>query len=170
MHLHCSLPTSCRQRAWTAKIITYLLYFIVLLDCNFGKDWKPNVPEASGVIAKSQSMVVNFSAPIVAKYLEENYRKKLVYVVLLTNLTDAKGKVQKKAFNHFSNNNILDIESEIPNGNTSASPKPRLPKPSAFEFSDNLFSAKFKDLQPGRTCMAFNSSALQRSNRITIEL
>ena len=146
----------------------YLLYFIVLLDCNFGKDWKPNVSEASGVIAKSQSMVVNFSAPIVAKYLEENYRKKLVYVVLLTNLTDAKGKVQKKAFNHFSNNNILDIESEIPNGNTSASP--RLPKPSAFEFSDNLFSAKFKDLQPGRTCMAFNNSALQRSNRITIEL
>ena len=140
------------------------------MDCNFGKDWEPNVPEASGVIAKSQSMVVNFTAPIVAKYLEENYRKKLVYVVLLTNLTDAKGKVQKKAFNHFSNNNILDIESEIPNGNTSASPKPRLPKPSAFEFSDNLFSAKFKDLQPGRTCIAFSNSALQRSKRITIEL
>ena len=129
-----------------------LSYFTVLLDRNFGKDWKPNVPEISGVIAKSQSMVVNFSAPIVAKYLEENYRKKLVYVVLLTSYTDAKGKVQKKAFNHFSNNNVFDIESEMPNGNnTLASPEPRLPKPSAFEFSDNLFSAKFKDLHPGRT-------------------
>ena len=139
------------------------------MDSNFGKDWKPNVPESSGVIAKSQSLIVNFTAPIVAKYLEENYRKKLVYVVLLTNLTDAKGKVQKKAFNHFSNNNVFDVESEIPNGGPSASPKPRLPKPSAFEFSDNLFSAKFKDLQPGKKGMAFNC-VLKRSNRKTIKL
>ena len=82
------------------------------------------------------SIRITFTSPEVAKYLNEHYNKKILYVVSLINIQDDDEKVQKMAFHHGNSIQKIDVEIEqVPNN---------------FNTTDmQLFIAIFKDLQPG---------------------
>ena len=121
------------------RLIVILRNFsLVLLDPDFGSNWKINSCH-SGQNITSESITITFAAPEIAKYFNKNYSKRLLYVVSLLNIQkDSDKKLQQMAFTQENITKTNDVEADVPNISNESDIGKHL----------NTFTASFKNLQP----------------------